>query len=334
MNLEEFLQLKKDESNKQAEILAQLKEEKSGQIIVTDELIKVLTNTDLTTLLKLAITNKKIDALCKLAVFDANWEKQWRHSFTPAKDEAEHKKPTHEYQPIATRTCFDLLKGQHIYNAYQDLIHGKTVTPELIKEAEAYLKLSAEYGCFYALNALCVNGLHLIHESCEHKDEKRRQEAYSLADQVLQYAQQAANLYWTPGYYLMANVYQELTSCADKLFPQAPSEVSKKLLYSEALTALNVAQKLEDNSAAMVTCAYHGKSLKEASRNKFKGWLPAKLQLQEKAGTLLQEIDVRKAQQQADVITQGIKKVYQKIFTPEVNLNSPAPRNFVTNKTF
>lgn len=319
MKLEDFLKLTEQEEKVQNEILALVKSNETNSNTITIEALKGVLDknkTDLSTLIKLAIVNNKIDAICKSPQFDEIWELQWRRSYTPDRHDYEHKADhTHEYDPIPTCSCLNLLKGLYIYNAYHDLVTGKEITQELRTDAKAYLKRAAEFGCFYALNALCVNGLHIARKLKNQENGQKKVEIYSLLDQVLKYALQAADLYWTPGYYLLANVYQELTLYAETLFPQVPSTKSKKLLYSEALIALNVAQKLEDNSTAMINCAYHGKSLKEATRNKFTGWLPAKLKLKEKYGNLLKDTDVRYLMTQADKIIKKIMNGHKSVFS-------------------
>jgi hypothetical protein len=54
-------------------------------------------------------------------------------------------------------------------------------------------------------------------------------------------AKLAASLYWTPGYILLANVYQELSLYGKQIFSENWHSTH---FFNEALQALQVAQKL------------------------------------------------------------------------------------------
>ncbi len=164
---------------------------------------------------------------------------------------------------MVTNPSFNLLKGLFIYEEYRRLINSETMSEQLINEAEKYLFLSTAQGCFFAMNALCSNGFKLLSSKFDEE----------LVQGILLCAHRAAELHWTPGYLLLANVYKELVKYKDELI------LERFDLPLNAYHALSVAQSLEELSSSMLNNAYQGKSITEASDGAFKGFFHAKMKL-------------------------------------------------------
>ena len=118
------------------------------------------------------------------------------------------------------------------------------------------------------MNALCVHGLKMLaHQFNE-----------QLATRIIAYAQTAAQTYWSAGYLLLSNVYQELIQYKTEQVFQGTN------LVINAFQALHVAKLLEKHSGPMINNAYQGKTLLEASGHKIKTFFQAQIQLQNLLG--------------------------------------------------
>lgn len=227
----------------------------------------ILTKYDTDLLLKLAISDPQFDLLCKLPVFEAHWVELWRQcGINPREEARTNHQPVQEYVPMATvPSCFDLLKGYYLYTIYRNLVDDEQkLTKEQRKDAQELLQASADCGCFFAINALCKNGLLSL----------RHQFSMDILLIILQYAQKAANFYLSPGYLLLGTVYQELISYQNKI-------AFNSYKFAEmAFEAYEVAKKLESLSQPMFTNAYQGKTLYEASNGAFSTLFEAQLRLQ------------------------------------------------------
>lgn len=295
MNLSEFLQL----SDKEKLFKVKILEAKH-----VDQIEKIIHCLPFESIIKIAMESKEVNRVCYLPIFQKKWEDYWRfYGPNPKELAAINQKPINEYYPIVTMSCFDLLKGIFVYQGYLKLVKKQKMTAELYSEAEKYLKLSAQYGCFLAINTLCKEGLSLLKEA---KDEST---VYVLSDRIIKYAEQAATLYWTAGYYLLANVYRELSLYTDILF-KCPKRFSAQLFYRESLQALCIAEQLENISAAMIHNAYQGKSLSEASVGKFISWSYAKANLIKASTGLITQYDLDKAEHYAIEKLNILKKIY------------------------
>ncbi len=260
---------------------------------ITSELMSFIKSTDDGTLLKLAIANPVIDRICQAPAFQQLWEDLWRQCGANP-NETSHG-PQHENLPIPTLSCFSLLKGFYLYQQYLDVAaENEILSDEQLRAASDYLKISAQHGCFFALNALCAQELKLC---ANHPDSQ-------LAEEIINYAKRAAALHWTPGYLLLSNVYHELSAASD-------SETVKHLLFNETLTALAIAQKLEPYSQAMINNAYQGKTLYEASGGIVKSWFQAKIRLVNFSNGLLQNTDIEMANRRATIEHNNIVKAYR-----------------------
>lgn len=232
---------------------------------ITADLEKFITSTDDGIILKLAIINPQIDRICQAPVFDSYWKKLWQQCGT--NPDLSTSEPVHQYAPIPTLSCLQQLKGLYLYQLYLELTKkGETLSADECQNANEYLALSAHYGCFFALNALCDQGLKY---HAQHPSDK-------LATEILGYAQQAATLHWTPGYILLSSVCQELAAH----ITDTETETGIQCAYlNQALQALSLAQKLEPYSQAMTKNAYQGKTLFEASDGNVSSWFQAKIRL-------------------------------------------------------
>ena len=126
MNLSEFLSLSDEEKVQQQKIL-KLAEAK-GEVLLESKSVSKnrLLNINPYTLIKLAIIDKEINKICSSPEFTSYWQDLWRQSsFSP-----------HEYLPMPTVSCFDLLKGLYIYDGYRDLVENTEMTVEVREKAE------------------------------------------------------------------------------------------------------------------------------------------------------------------------------------------------------
>ena len=281
MKLSEFLKLTPDEELLKATFqrLSLIKKARLISEFEVDSLDSLIfhniTEMSLDTTLKMAFADPEFNQVCMLPGFENLWEQQWRQCgpLVPI--------PI-EYLPMRTVSCFDLLKGLFVYEGYRKLLKEKdTLSVEVIFEAEKYLTLAADCGCFFALNALCVEGLKQLPTLSE------RDIVMEKIDKIIEYAKKCANVYWAPGYLLLSNVLQELTlitgACID-----IDEEIYKKYLFVDAMEALYMAQ----HPRLCIHNAYQGKTIKEASHNEITSYFLAKIHLRERANGLLSSSDI------------------------------------------
>jgi hypothetical protein len=277
----------------------------AGENSVQD-LSTIFETTDLALIVQLAISDATMDAIFQEKRFKSFWDAQWSQCGLNPTSRLNSELPIHEYAPLKTVSSFDLLKGFVVYQAYRDLVSNRVMTAGLYATAKEYLELSASFGSYFALNALCVNGLKLLKKNTASLDE-----LHIIADQILSYAKTAAELYFTPGYLLLSNIYQELSLYDHILYPDATDLVMrKKYFYKEALIALCVAQQLESYSHDAVNNAYDGKSIAVATHGLVTTWFRPKAHLQQMSGTLLKTADMDDAFKQAKFLVQKIIKQY------------------------
>lgn len=278
MKLADFLALSPSDKKIKDRILALMaKSTGEAKEDPSQQLRKLICRLDAAVIIRLAIASTDIQRFCEADLFKNHWEDLWRQSgMNPRELALVNHEPIRENQPIRTLSCFALLKSFYIYQGYRRLTKENEMSDEIYEQAKEYLKLSAHFGCFQALNVLCIEGLKLL----------RNKPDITIATAILGYAQQAANLHWTPGYFLLSTVYQELIFYRRAIFPSDPN-VSGKVLLTKAFIALHTAQKLEPFSNEMLNNAYQGKSLQEASKGKFKNWFLAKQRLLELSNGLL-----------------------------------------------
>lgn len=226
-------------------------------------------------LLKLAVVDPEINQIGSDAQFSDFWIAQWT------------KIMGREYESIPTVTCFDLLKGYYLYNEFQRTLQKKILTPALVIQAEDTLTIAANYGCFPALNSLCIHGLEILRDGFDPL----------VADKIVHFAEKAAALYGSPGYLLLSNVYQDLYPYQLKnLYPGADLRI-------KAFDAAVIARKLEDISAPMLNLAYSGKSLREASDGQIKTFDDALRRLQSMMPLTAEELNA--------VVTRADKSAYE-----------------------
>lgn len=284
MNLAKFLELSIEENLQQKKIEGLQKI--SNRAVFYNAIIRY----KVPLLLKLAIVNPEINKICNAPELNDYWSELWRKSGLNPNEQAEkNHKSVQEYLPMPTISCLDLLKGHFLYEAYQAMIQKKEISDELVKEAAEYLSRSAEYGSYFALNALCKNGLALLESEFDPE----------IAIKVIYYANLAAKFYLSPGYLLLGNVYQELLLYKNqKLF----EGTNLPLL---AMQAIIIANKLEDFSIPMINNAYQGKTLLEASDGKIKNFSQALYRLQD--FLKLNSTEVESAYKSATIEANNIK---------------------------
>lgn len=232
-------------------------------------------------LLKLAIVDPEINQIGSDAQFSDFWIAQWT------------KIMGREYESIPTVTCFDLLKGYYLYNEFQRILQKKILTPALVIQAEDTLTIAANYGCFPALNSLCIHGLEILRDGFDPL----------VANKVVDFAKKAAALYGSPGYLLLSNVYQDLYPYQLKnLYPGADLRI-------KAFDAAVIAQKLEDISSPMLNLAYSGKSLREASDGQIENFGDALIRLRSMMPLTPEELNevFTRANKSANVYRETIK---------------------------
>ncbi|MGQ3890190.1 DUF5630 domain-containing protein [Legionella sp. CNM-1927-20] len=250
---------------------------------------------DTGSLIKLALTDSRIDQICKSPQFAEYWTTIWRLCGVNPREYAEkNNKPVHEYSPMPTvSSCFDLVKGYFLYETYRKLLNeGDGSLTQQVYLIENYLMDSAQLGCYFAINELCNIGVNLLKEQFNEM----------IAMKMLHYAKLAAQIYLAPGYLLLANVYQELTQFQEQPVLQMLN------LRIEAFKAINIAKRLEDISGPMLNNAYQGKNLVQASGGKIKSFSQAEQRLQELLHLDYLELDL--AIEQAKKEAKSIRKLY------------------------
>jgi hypothetical protein len=265
----------------------------------------IIAATNVDFLLNLAIKDRDIDAVCKQVQFELHWRNVWRQlGLNPAEFARSNGDVLHENLPLITVPVLDLLKGDLIYQKYRLLADGGEMKVENYLQAKAYLEEAADYGCYFALNALCTNGLQQL------KQMPSAAERQELAEKILIYANKAADLHWTPGYLLLANVLQELSLYYMDNYPNAPDSMGKKVFFTGAACALHVAQKLEEHSYCSINNAYQGKTIGQATNGIYSSWFNAKMRLQRMSGGLLKIQDLDDASRKAATIVRDLDKKY------------------------
>lgn len=182
---------------------------------------KTIEQVNLGLLIRAAETDPAINTICKRSELNEIWNEKWRQATPKSLNSIETKDAPLEYKPQPTIHSFDLLKGTFFYACYRTLLRKEEVA-----DAQHYLMLAAKLGHYTAVNTYIVENL--------------KQPSHS--QQVLAFAQQAAELYRTPGYILLCVVYYEMR------------------MYKEALTSLMMAEKLIPASGEMMINAYQGRS--------------------------------------------------------------------------
>ncbi|STY29283.1 Uncharacterised protein [Legionella wadsworthii] len=288
MKLDKFLELTPHEKMKEIKILNLTK--KFDPAFIN----KIIKNMDLELLLKLAISNPDIDNLCKSSDLESYWMDIWRQCGLNPQEKAEvNHNPIHEYQLICTvPSCFDLIKGLYLYESYRKLFKDKEHTSEYYKDVEEYLAASGLYGCFLALNALCKGGLVLLEQNFDE----------DICNKIIFYAQVAAKFYWSPGYSLLANIYQELIKYQHEA---ALEGLNLRLLSFQAMSVANI---IEIHSAPMMNNAYQGKKLSEASDGQIQNFSQALMRLQHHLS--LSPLEIEAATLNAKIEAHSIKKAY------------------------
>lgn len=250
MKLAEFISLSEQEKKLETELVALAYNSPEDKTPLLEKILECKEDS----LFKIALQNPRVDRLLQSTDLNKYWNDLWRRAgVNPAGCQHNSAKPLHEYQPMATISSFNLLKSLFVYEGYRKLINTEKMSQALINNAAEYLVLAAKSGCFFAMNALCENGLKLLKERFDEK----------LVQIILYSAQSASKLYWTPGYLLLANVYKELNQYKDQGLLLRSMHLS--LMAFESLV---IAQTLESMSGAMINNAYQGKSLKTASGDK------------------------------------------------------------------
>jgi hypothetical protein len=299
--LSEFLKLSDAELALQGKIMnAAVKhgspESFSKLDIVDQELEELIYTADLSQIVKLTLVNPAINKLCSGPCFTKLWTEVW-HQWGKACG-------NQDFVSVPTISDYDQVKGFYIYQAYLKGLKEEEPSLEFIKTAEEYLTRSSDHGCYFAMNALCTHGLTFL------KSLAQPEEIREAGDKVMKYAEKAADLHWTPGYMLLSNVFQELSLYVKALYPGDPI-VSKEQHYLRALNALWVAQKLEPYSKDMVSNAYLGKTIWEATYGQVKTWFAARVRLQGLSNGIIRENDVSEQERKAKSTCNEICKKYK-----------------------
>ncbi|KTD01393.1 DUF5630 domain-containing protein [Fluoribacter gormanii] len=289
MQLAKFLELNDQEKFQQIKLLSLKKR------LDPDFFNQIIEQADQEVLFKLAINNTEIDAICKAPEFKSHWEDMWRLCGANPKEHAVlNHEPVHEYQPMPTvSSCFDLLKGLYLYENYRKIFKDMEHTQQFYDDVEEFLATSGNYGCFFALNALCKGGLELL----SHKFDDQ------IAEKIIFYAQIAAKYYLSAGYLLLANVYQEL------LKYQSETNLVGRNLSLQAFQAMSIAKRLEQYSAPMLNNAYQGKTLAEASNGQITSFSQALFRLQRHLN--LSPLEIEMSTNAAITEAAAIKKIYK-----------------------
>ncbi|RUR08414.1 DUF5630 domain-containing protein [Legionella sp. km772] len=294
MKLTEFLRLNQKQQDLERELVAFSQTNPSAEAVQE----KIFAY-DLPSLFKIAFNNSKVDKLLKSEPLKAYWEDQWRRAgVNPRGCKYDRSKPLHEYWPMPTISTFTLLQGLFIYTEYQHIMDSKKMSLDLVYIAAEYLILAAQSGNFFAMNALCEQGLKLLKPTFND----------DLARLILKTAQQAAKLYWTPGYLLLANVYKEFNKHKEE-------EILKAMnLPLNAYEALRTAQGLEPKSVVMINNAYQGKTIIEASAGAIKSFLQIKMKFV--ADLNLTATDCSLAERKAELALRDINKKFPEAALP------------------
>ncbi|HHF7347784.1 TPA: DUF5630 domain-containing protein [Legionella feeleii] len=237
--LQEFLKLKTAEKISLKPLL-ELSEalEQGGlssqeQVALASEIEKI----DFALLIRAALGNPKLNTLCKHPSLNDIWNEKWRLcGLNPPRtgEPPQAGKPIHEYKPQSTLHTFELLKGIFVYGQYKR--HLKAEESIFRAYAPSYLQLAAYLGYFPALGGLCKQAL-----------------AQNSLNNALFYASKAAELYWTPGYFLLAITTYTLAR-----------QDHNESFYQTALLQLIIAEKLMPHAENMINNAYQGKSVATA----------------------------------------------------------------------
>jgi tetratricopeptide (TPR) repeat protein len=174
---------------------------------------------DLGLLIKAALIDPAVDALCKHPDLNAVWNERWRLCGRNPNGPETQAEPIHGNTPQSTIETFDLLKGVYIYGKYVTI---SKKDPE--GYAHDYLNLAASLGNFASLNTLFTQCM----------------QNHDHWDKALLHATKAAQLYRTPGYLMLAVLHYQSGS------------------FKEALLNLLIAVKLIPHSESMMNNAYHG----------------------------------------------------------------------------
>jgi hypothetical protein len=311
MRLRKFIQLTEQENKLQEQVLkavtdSEIVSSSAERTKTLDHLHELITKADLNCLLKLVLNNLKMNTVCNRSCFESFWDEVWRLCGTNLEKEAKNNNEAiQEYLPISTVSSFELVKGFFVYQGYLKAVKNQEMNTALIQTADEYLSLASDFGCFFAINALCREGLRLL-PSIKNDQEYVR----TLAKKILHYANKAADLYWTPGYILLSNVWHGLARYALVLFPEGDAKISQKEFFMGALNGICVAHKMEVFSGPMIHDAYQGKTVFEASNKQLSSWTQAKLRLVALSRSLLQIHDLEVAEREALLTLNKLSKIH------------------------
>ncbi|KTD27117.1 DUF5630 domain-containing protein [Legionella maceachernii] len=248
----------------------------------------LIRSTDTSSLIKLAILNPQIDEICHLPQFAEYWDDVWRLcGLNPRENAAINERPVHEFMPMVTiPSCFEQIKGYFLYVSYKNLLDKDgNLSAELYPQAELYLTASSQFGCYFAINTLCRTGLDFLQNQFDEE----------IVKKILCFTQVAARLYLSPGYFLLANVYQTLIQFEEKPILGALN------LRMESFKAINIAKRLQAYSAPMINNAYQGKTLEEASQGEIKSFSHAEQRLQQMLCLNYHELEISLKKAKAEV---------------------------------
>ena len=132
-----------------------------------------------------------------------------------------------------------------------------------------------------------------------------------LYQQARQLAQRAADYYWTPGYILLAEVYQSMANY-----------FSHAQFYQCALQMLCVAEQLEQLSlnCNILNNAYPQKTIQQANSVNFKTWFDAKHYIIQNAKGMLIADALTQAKSKATPMANAILQKHQTITPAESTL--------------
>jgi hypothetical protein len=257
--------------------------------VYRSELVKTIAAIPLPSLIAKTQNDRKLEAVCQS---DA-CKQFWGNVLEKIPNGNQEKK----YQPMVTASNFDQVRGIFLYDTFLK-IREKTAIPKALKEN--CLKSAAGYASFSALNALCIEGLQLM---------KTQEATQDLAKQIRDCAEKAALLYWTAGYFLLSNVYQELSQYTVALFQDTDFSI-KKQYYLKAYEALCIAEMLEPYSAPMINNAFHGNTLWQSINLQMTSWNSLKIHLRDSAKSLLSDDDALIANNSATIKVEELKKMF------------------------
>ncbi len=195
-----------------------------GAVCTSAELVEYLKNADLSLILRFSIKYPDVDSICKRSSLNKMWDEiLQRSSFL-----------SFECKPQPTIHSLDLLKGLLLYAGYK----RRSVSEDSQDKQMSikFLELSADLGCFVALNQVC-------------QLELKKAEPNRIL--VFNSALRAASLYLTAGYLLLAACNYLLK------------------LPREALECLILAEKLIPHSEVYTYNAYFGKPIDEIIKHSF-----------------------------------------------------------------